>query len=111
MDSDNGLRGRERMMTDNGHEPRQSTEPVPFRFGCSTHIFPPEELDALTARGQQMEALANGTLPATTAEHEHFLQVDREETEPTTVDERAWLRLKGRREFEREQEAAPPPEP
>ena len=40
-----------------------------------------------------------------------FLRVDREEIEPTNVSERAWLRLKGRREFEKEQEAAPPPEP
>jgi hypothetical protein len=39
-----------------------------------------------------------------------FLAVDRDEAEPQTVWERAWVRLRGRREFEREQEVAPPPE-
>jgi uncharacterized protein YifE (UPF0438 family) len=58
-----------------------------------------------------LEALAAGRILPTTPEHEHFLQVDREEAEPTTIDERAWLRLKYRREFEHEQEAAPPPLP
>ena len=86
-------------------------EQRPFHFGCSTDIFPLEELSALKQRGHVMEALAAGTIPTTTGEHEHFLQVDREETEPVTIDERAWVRLKGRREFEREQESAPPPLP
>ncbi len=45
-----------------------------------------------------------------TAEQEHFLQVDREEAEPATLGERAWLRLKGRREYEHDQHAVPPPE-
>jgi uncharacterized protein YifE (UPF0438 family) len=57
-----------------------------------------------------MEALAAGGIAPASAADEHFLRVDREETEPVTVDERAWLRLKGRREYEREQEAAPPRE-
>src|SRR5438874_9123211 len=88
---------------------RELPERLPFRFGCSTDIFPLAELGALTERGRWMEALAAGTIAPTTPEHEHFLQVDREQAEPATVDERAWVRLKGRREFEREQEAAPPP--
>ena len=46
-----------------------------------------------------------------TPEQEHFLQVDREEAEPATVRERAWVRLKGRREYEREQRIAEPPPP
>ncbi len=92
---------------DNGkHPPKQ-----PFRFGCSTEIFPPEELAALTERGHSLEALAAGTIAPTSPEHEHFLQVDREEAEPATVEERAWLRLKGRRAYEREQESATPREP
>jgi uncharacterized protein YifE (UPF0438 family) len=86
-------------------------ERQPFRFGCSTDIFPLEELRALAEHGHWMEALAAGTIMPTTPEHEHFLQVDREEAEPASVDERAWARLKGRREFEREQETAPPPPP
>ena len=91
---------------------QESLDQRPFRFGCSTDIFPLEELSALKARGCWMEALAAGTIPPTTPEHEHFLQVDREEAEPATIDERAWVRLKGRREFEREQETAPPaPQP
>src|SRR5262245_43120564 len=83
----------------------------PFRFGCSTDIFPPEEISALSERGPWLEALAAGAISPTTPEQEHFLQVDREETEPTSVYERAWVRLKGRREFEREQATAPPPTP
>jgi uncharacterized protein YifE (UPF0438 family) len=83
----------------------------PFVFGCSTHIFPADELQALAEYGNWMQALATGTIKPCTREHERFLRIDREETEPTTVAERAWMRLKGRREFEREQAAAPPPEP
>jgi uncharacterized protein YifE (UPF0438 family) len=82
-----------------------------FRFGCSTDIFPPEEIAALTARGMWMEALAAGRIAPTSPEQEHFLKVDRDDAEPETVDERAWLRLKGRREFERGQARAVPPEP
>jgi uncharacterized protein YifE (UPF0438 family) len=70
-----------------------------------------DELGALTERGHWMEALAAGTIAPATPEHEHFLRVHREEVEPATVDERAWVRLKGRREFEREQETVPPPPP
>ena len=52
------------------------------------------------------------TIRPVTAEQEHFLKVDREEAEPATVAERAWVRLKGRREYEREQgQQAPPPPP
>src|SRR5262245_36223642 len=79
------------------------TASQPFHFGCETEVFPIEELAALTARGSMLEALASGAVAATTPEEQHFLLVDREEAEPVTLDERAWLRLKGRREFEREQ--------
>lgn len=92
--------------------PADNEEPVngqPFHFGCATHIFPLEEFGALSQRGHWMEALAAGRIAPTTPEQEHFLQVDREEAEPVTVEERAWVRLKGRREFEREQRNAPPP--
>ena len=39
--------------------------------------------------------------------------MDRDEADPKTLLERAWVRLKGRREFEAEgqQNAAPPPKP
>jgi uncharacterized protein YifE (UPF0438 family) len=89
--------------------PPDNQEPRSFHFGCSTDIFPMEELSALQQRGHLLEALAAGTIPPSTTEQEHFLLVDREETEPVTVDERAWVRLKGRREFE--QESTPPPVP
>jgi uncharacterized protein YifE (UPF0438 family) len=90
---------------------REHLQRRPFRFGCETDIFPVDELGALSERGHWMEALVAGTIVPLTAEHEHFLHVDRDEAEPTTVDERAWLRLKGRREYEREQQSAPRPEP
>src|SRR5262245_7042927 len=73
----------------------------PFAFGCSTAVFPADELGAL----------ASGAIRPVTPEQEHFLRVDREEAEPTTVCERAWARLKGRREYEQEQAIAPPPPP
>jgi uncharacterized protein YifE (UPF0438 family) len=85
----------------------------PFAFRCSISIFPPDELEALADYGNWMEALAAGAIQPVTAEQEHFLQVDRDEAEPLNVRERAWLRLKGRREYEREQEigaAQPTPE-
>jgi uncharacterized protein YifE (UPF0438 family) len=95
------------------HQPEHVEQPKrrPFRFGCSTDVFPPEEIRVLSEHGHWMEALAAGTIAPINPEHEHFLRVDREETEPSNVGERAWLRLKGRREFEREQQMAPPPTP
>ncbi|MBM4067656.1 MAG: hypothetical protein FJ271_01740 [Planctomycetes bacterium] len=83
----------------------------PFHFGCATDIFPLEELSALQEHGQLFEALAAGAIPPTTPEHLRFLRVNREEIEPATIEERAWLRLKGRREFEAERAAAVPPPP
>jgi uncharacterized protein YifE (UPF0438 family) len=83
----------------------------PFVFGCSTAVFPAEEVAALTECGTLLEALASGAVPPTTPEQKHFLRVDRGEAEPRTVAERAWLRLKGRREFEHGDQAKPPPEP
>jgi uncharacterized protein YifE (UPF0438 family) len=85
----------------------------PFAFNCSTAVFPPDELEALREYGNWLEALAAGAIRPVTPEQEHFLKVDRDEAEPETVCERAWVRLKGRREYEREEEghAAPPPPP
>jgi uncharacterized protein YifE (UPF0438 family) len=83
----------------------------PFVFGCATDIFPVDEWHALSERGNWMEALVAGTIQPLTAEHKRFLRVDREEIEPSTVDERAWIRLKGRREFEKERAAVARPEP
>jgi uncharacterized protein YifE (UPF0438 family) len=83
----------------------------PFVFHCSTAIFPPDELQALEQYGNWLEALAAGTIQPVSAEQEHFLKVDREEADPATVYERAWVRLKGRREYEQEQGQQPPPSP
>jgi uncharacterized protein YifE (UPF0438 family) len=85
----------------------------PFVFRCSTAVFPPDELEALTEYGNWLEALATGAILPVSADQEHFLKVDREEAEPTTAFERAWLRLKGRREYEQEegQQITPPAAP
>jgi uncharacterized protein DUF413 len=109
LDLEKTLTGERVDMPDIPPDNGELSGPPSFHFGCSTDIFPLEELSALTQRGHLMEALSSGTIRPTTPEHEHFLQVDREETEPVTVDERAWVRLKGRREFERE--TAPHPVP
>ena len=90
---------------------RKYLEQRPFEFRCHTDIFPPDELHALEEQGNWMEALVACKIHPATEEHQHFLAVDRDEAEPETVAERAWLRLKGRREFEAEQENAPPHEP
>lgn len=74
-------------------------------------MFPEEEFAALAVVGCTLEALVAGSVRPTTAEQEHFLQVDREEAEPETVAERAWMRLKGRREFERAEQPKAPPDP
>lgn len=81
----------------------------PFKFACATGIFPPDELAVLTELGNLMEALADGTIAPETPEEQHFVQVDRDLAAPGTVCERAWVRLKGRREFEREEAQAPLP--
>ena len=83
----------------------------PFVFGCWTSIFPADELQALAEYGNWLQALAAGVIQPVTDEQEHFLKVDLEEAAPATVCERAWLRLKGRREYEQEQQMAPPCEP
>jgi uncharacterized protein YifE (UPF0438 family) len=83
----------------------------PYHLGCATGIFPADELKALEDFGHWLEALAAGKIKPATREQEHFLLVDREEAEPKTVLEKAWFRLKGRREYEREQNTAPPPPP
>jgi uncharacterized protein YifE (UPF0438 family) len=77
----------------------------PFAFRCSTDVFPVEEISVLNECGTRLEALASGSIASMTPEDVHFLQVDREEAEPQTVAERAWVRLKGRREFEQDHEA------
>ena len=82
-----------------------------FALRCSAAVFPADELEALAEYGNWLEALAAGAIRPVTAEQEHFLRVDRGEAEPETVCERAWVRLKGRREYEREQQTAPPPPP
>jgi len=83
----------------------------PFVFGCSTEIFPAEELDALEEYGNWLEALSTGAIQPVTSTQEHFLKVDREEVDPTSVCERAWIRLKGRREYEQEQNIPAPSSP
>ena len=82
-----------------------------FAFNCSTDVFPAEEVKALAKHGGRLEALAAGQIPPESAADERFLKVDRGEAEPSTLLERAWDRLKGRREFEREQAEAAPHEP
>jgi uncharacterized protein YifE (UPF0438 family) len=83
----------------------------PFAFGCSTAVFPPDELAALAEHGNWLEALASGAIRPVTPEQEHFLAVDRETAEPASVCERAWMRLKGRREYEATENQAPAPQP
>ena len=63
----------------------------PFLFHCSTDVFPADELEALAEYGLWMEALVAGVIQAVTPEHAHFLDVDRDVAEPTTVREHAWL--------------------
>jgi uncharacterized protein YifE (UPF0438 family) len=82
----------------------------PFAFGCSTEILPADELEALSEYGNWLAALAAGLIHPVTAEQEHFVAVHRDEAEPSTLCERAWVRLKGRREYEWEEKVAPPPE-
>lgn len=83
----------------------------PFVFGCDVAVFPPAEIKALQLHGARFEALASGAVRPATAEEKHFLLVNREKEEPKTVAERAWMRLKARREFEREQKETPPAVP
>lgn len=82
----------------------------PFAFGCSLAVFPAEEIEALTESGSHLEALAAGAIPPASPEDEHFLLVHRDEAEPRTTAERAWLRLIARRELERGDRTKPPPE-
>src|SRR4029079_1278762 len=80
--------------------PIMLTDHRPFAFGCSTAVFPADEIAALAEAGGRLEGLAAGEASPADAEEKHFLKVDRDEAEPETLLERAWVRLKGRREFE-----------
>jgi uncharacterized protein YifE (UPF0438 family) len=92
--------------------PKTTAPAEPFVFGCDTSVFPANEIKALERHGARFEALASGTARPATPEEKHFLRVHREQAEPESVAERAWLRLKARREFEREQKGnAPPAQP
>ena len=88
------------------------SQPLPFGFGSSTGVVPADALEGLRQHGCRLEALTSGTVQPASPVDEHFLLVDREQAGPATLLERAWVRLKGRREFEREQNAhAPAPDP
>lgn len=87
----------------------KAQEAQPFAFGCDVSVFPAKEIAALEKHGSRFEALASGAAKPATPAEKHFLQVDREKAEPTSVAERAWLRLKARREYEREQQGSAPP--
>jgi uncharacterized protein YifE (UPF0438 family) len=80
-------------------------------FGCDVSLFPANELAALERHGLRFEALASGAARPASPEEKRFLRVHREQEAPKSVAERAWLRLKARREFEREQKGSPPPAP
>jgi hypothetical protein len=90
--------------------PTTATGPT-FAFGCSTAVFPPEEIAALTEAGPRFEALASGADRPATPDQEHFLRVDRGEADPVTTAERAWVRRTARLDFERGDRAKPPPDP
>ncbi len=83
----------------------------PFALGCSTDVLPADGLAALSGYGNCSAALAAEPILPVTAEQAHVLAVDRDEAEPSTVCERAWVRLKGRREYEQDEKVAPPPAP
>jgi uncharacterized protein YifE (UPF0438 family) len=90
---------------------KKETVQKAFAFGCSIEIFPADEQAALSEKGNRLEALAARNVHAADSGDEHFLLVDRDEADPETLLERAWLRLKARREIEREQKkkTTPPP--
>jgi uncharacterized protein YifE (UPF0438 family) len=91
--------------------PQPTTPTAPFAFGCDVSVFPANEIKALERHGARFEALASGAARPTTPEEKHFLRVDRDDAKPNTLAERAWLRLKARREYEREQKGAAPATP
>ncbi len=52
-------------------------ERQPFRFGCSTDVFPMEEIGALSERGRWMDALASGMIAPTSAERSAVVTLPR----------------------------------
>ncbi|MCS6864974.1 MAG: DUF413 domain-containing protein [Gemmataceae bacterium] len=90
-------------------KPAEATEP--FVFGCDVAIFSEAELQALQRHGARFEALATGQAHPVTPEEKRFIRVHQEKEKPHTLAEKAWLRLKARREYEREQKEKPPPAP
>ena len=70
-----------------------------FVLGCED-VFSQTENAILARYGRWLEALIAGKIFPITAAEERFLRVDRGEIEPETDFERAWCKLKERREFE-----------
>lgn len=92
-------------------KPKPAETMEPFSFGCDVSIFSEAELQALQRHGPRFEALASGQVRPATPEEKRFLRVDQEKEKPHSLAEKAWLRLKARREYEREQKEKPPPAP
>jgi len=90
----------------------ERTEPsAPFVFGCSLAVFPADEIAILLQHGRSLEDLVAGIYVPSNRTQEHFLLVDRGGAEPQSLLERAWVRLKGRREYEAENSIPKLPEP
>jgi uncharacterized protein YifE (UPF0438 family) len=72
-----------------------------------TNIFSSDEYAILERYGYWMTALATGKISPITPEQERFIRVDRDDCEPATTFEKAWMKLKARRKFEAEESDAP----
>lgn len=63
-------------------------------YPIPTGDFTDDERQCLSRFGHWMEALANGTLTATTPEQERFVQVARGEAEPRSAFELVWVKAR-----------------
>lgn len=88
------------MDTPESHKVYLGTKPYSLR--CSSSIFTDEEFRALNEFGTWMEALANSAIQPSTDEQRRFLKVCAKEIEPSTLYEKAWIKMLARREYERE---------
>jgi uncharacterized protein YifE (UPF0438 family) len=77
-----------------------------YRLGVKgVFMFTERELGLLQRRGHWLEGLDLAAIAPVTVAQERFVKVCRGELRPETEFERAWMKLKGRREFESEPRA------
>jgi uncharacterized protein YifE (UPF0438 family) len=78
-----------------------------YPLGCSSDVFPAEELKFLRRYGYWAEALVNGVISPVTDAQRRLVEVHNGKAGAITLNERAWMRLVERSCWEKDVREAP----